>query len=62
MKWPELGQVGTIEEAKTMFRLANTQYKRALERFVLDGFVTENVTIKQGMSQMYRALAKIEQD
>ena len=62
MKWPEITQCSSIDDAKTLFRLANTQFKRALERFVLDGFVTEHVTIKQGMSQLYRALTKLETD
>ena len=33
----------SIEDAKTLFRLANTQFKRSLEYFVLDGYVTEHV-------------------
>lgn len=33
----------SIEDAKTLFRLANTQFKRALDYFVLDGHVTEHV-------------------
>jgi KIF-1 binding protein C terminal len=32
-----------IEDAKSLFRLANTQFKRALDYFVLDGYVTEHV-------------------
>jgi KIF-1 binding protein C terminal len=32
-----------IEDAKTLFRLGNTQFKRALEYFKLDGHVTEHV-------------------
>ena len=62
MKWPEIAQCKTIDDAKTLFRLANTQYKRALERFVLDGFVSEHVVIKQGISQLYRSLTRIETD
>lgn len=50
MKWPEIQQCKTIDDAKTLFRLANTQFKRALNRFILDGFVSEHVTIKQGIS------------
>ena len=36
----------SIEDAKTLFRLANTQFKRSLEYFVLDGYVTEHVQMK----------------
>ena len=42
MNWPVINQVKTIDDAKTLFRLANTQFKRAMEFYVLDGFVTEN--------------------
>ena len=48
MKWPEIPLVKNIDDAKNLFRLANTQYRRALEYFVLDGFVTDHVNIKQG--------------
>ena len=48
MKWPEIHQCMNLDDAKTLFRLANTQFKRALEYYVLDGFVTENVLINQG--------------
>ena len=46
MNWPIITQMANLDDAKTLFRLANTQYKRALEFYVLDGFVTENVLIK----------------
>ena len=36
----------SIEDAKTLFRLANTQFKRSLDYFVLDGYVTEHVQMK----------------
>ena len=60
MKWPTIASMKNLDEAKTLFRLANTQYKRALEFYILDGFVTENVLIKQGMSQLYRHLIQLE--
>jgi hypothetical protein len=50
MNWPIITNVATLDDAKTLFRLANTQYKRALEFYILDGYVTEHVLIKQGMS------------
>lgn len=51
-----------MNDAKTLFRLANTQFKKALEYYVLDGFVTEHVQIKQGISMCYKMLIKIEPD
>lgn len=46
MKWPTITNVKSYDDGKTLFRLANTQFKRALEFYVLDGYVTENVLIK----------------
>lgn len=60
MNWPIISNVKSIDDAKTLFRLANTQFKRALEVYVLDGFVTENVVMKQSMSQLYRHLIQLE--
>lgn len=60
MNWPQIKPIENLEDAKSLFRLANTQFKRALSYFVLDGFVTENVTINQAISQCYRHLTKLE--
>ena len=46
MKWPEIPNVTSADDAKTLFKLANTQYKKSMEYYVLDGYVTEHVTIK----------------
>ena len=43
-----------IDDAKSLFRLANTQFKRALDYFVLDGYVTEHVQMKQDLSKLYK--------
>jgi hypothetical protein len=45
MVWPEIKTMKGMSDAKTLFRLSNTQYKKALEYYVLDGYVTENVQI-----------------
>lgn len=45
-----------------IFRLSNTQYKKALGYFVLDGYVTENVEMSQEMSEMMKNLYLIEPD
>ena len=62
MNWPEIKQTKDLSDAKTLFRLANTQFKKALEYYQLDGFVTEHVQIKQGISMCYKLLIKIEPD
>jgi hypothetical protein len=37
--------MNNIEEAKQAFRIGNTLYKKALDKFILDGYVTEHITI-----------------
>ncbi|EGR30687.1 kif1 binding protein, putative [Ichthyophthirius multifiliis] len=49
-----------VEDAKSIFRQANTQYKRALEHFVLNGFVTEHVQIVQDQSKLYKNIIQLE--
>lgn len=43
MQWPEIKNMEGMDDAKTLFRLANTQFKKALEFYILDGYVTEHV-------------------
>lgn len=62
MNWPEIKQMNSLDDGKTLFRLANTQFKKALDYYVLDGFVTEHVQIKQGISMCYKLLVKLEPD
>ena len=50
------------DEILKVFRLANTQYKKALGFFVLDGYVTEYVEMQQEISQMIKSLAVLETD
>lgn len=45
MQWPEIKNMEGMDDAKTLFRLANTQFKKALEFYILDGYVTEHVQI-----------------
>lgn len=42
-----------LEQAKSSFRMGNTLYKKALEKFILDGYVTEHITIQREVSNMY---------
>ena len=49
-----------VEDAKLLVRLANTQFKRALEYFKLDGHVTEHIQIKQDVSKLYKQLSQLE--
>jgi KIF-binding protein len=49
-----------IEACKSLFRQANTQFKKALEVFVLDGYVTEHIEVLFSQSRLYRSLALLE--
>ena len=62
IKFPEIKDVIDIEEAKKIFRLGNTQLKKALKVFVLDGFVTDHIKITQNISQLYKYLIFFEND
>jgi hypothetical protein len=43
-----------------LFRQANTQFKKALDVFVLDGYVTEHIEILFSQSRLYKSLAVLE--
>ena len=40
--------------------MANTQLKKALEIYLLDGFVTEHIEILHAQSRLYWNLSKID--
>ncbi len=60
IKFPKITDVNDIEQAKLLFRLANTQFKKAMDYFVLDGYVTEHVQLRQDVSKLYKQLAFME--
>ena len=62
MKFPEIKDVCDLEEAKSIFRLGNTQLKKALKVFIMDGFVTDHIKISQTISQLYKYLIFFEND
>ena len=62
VKFPEIKDVTTLEEAKSVFRLGNTQLKKALKIFVMDGFVTDHIKISQTISSLYKYLIFFETD
>jgi hypothetical protein len=57
--FPQVKLATNLEECKSLFRKANTQYKKALEVFPLDGYVTEHIDILFLISKLYHSLAKI---
>ena len=62
IKFPEIKDIENLEEAKSLFRKGNTQLKRALNIFIMDGYVTEHIKISQTISQLYKYLIFFETD
>ncbi|CAD8056516.1 unnamed protein product [Paramecium sonneborni] len=52
----------TFDEIKSLFRQANTLYKKAMSIFVLDGFVTEHIQMLSEISIMYKVIMSLETD
>lgn len=49
-----------LEECKSLFRKAKTQYDHALKTFVLDGYVTDHIDILFACSKLYHNLCKLD--
>lgn len=62
VKFVDLEVPKDYEGVAKIFRLANTQYKKALGFFVLDGYVTENIEMSQEMSEMLKHMGLLETD
>ena len=60
--WPQIKDVVNIEQAKSLFRLANTQFKKALTYYKIETHVAENIQICQNISQLYKLLISFEVD
>lgn len=52
----------TFEEARELFKKCLKAYNEALSFYVLDGFVTEHITVLQEISLLYRMIALFEPD
>jgi hypothetical protein len=58
--FPKVKIADNLEECKSLFRKANTQLKKAISVFVLDGYVTEHIEILFKISKLYFNLCKID--
>lgn len=58
--FPKVELPANLDAAKSLFRQANTQFKKALEVFVLDGYVTEHIEVLFSQSKLYKCLASLE--
>ena len=62
IEFPKIKDIQNLEDAKSIFRKGNTQLKRALKVFVMDGYVTDHIKITQTISQLYKYLILFESD
>lgn len=60
--WPQIKDVVNIEQAKSLFRLANTQFKKALNFYNIKDYIFEHIQICQNISQLYKNLISFEFD
>ena len=60
--WPQIKDVINIEQAKSLFRLANTQFKKALNFYNIKEYPFEHIQICQNISQLYKYLISFEFD
>ena len=61
IKWPKIEDVRDIEQAKMIFRLSNTQFKKALEYFEnIEKYPSENIQVNRDLSNLYKYLTFFE--
>jgi KIF-binding protein len=54
--------ITTFDEARKIFIEANREFQESLKYYVLDGFVTDHVSVLQDMSLLYKVLSFFEDD
>lgn len=52
--WGEAALAKTFEQARDLFNAGMTHYKKALEYYELDGWVTEHCNTQMEISNLYR--------
>ncbi|CAG9330047.1 unnamed protein product [Blepharisma stoltei] len=62
VQFPRISPAGNLEEAKELFKLANTSLKQALEYFIIDGYVTEHIEMKRNISSLYKYLCYFDEN
>ena len=62
LKWPKIEHLKDYQDAVHIFKLGNTQVQKALAYFVIDGYVTEHVKLRQIQSKLYKQLLRLEQN
>lgn len=59
---PALLSIDDFETARAVFKESLTRLKKALEFYILDGYVTEHIDILEDQSSLYRELSFFETD
>ena len=57
---PEIDEIRNFESALAVFRRARAEFVKALEFYVLDGYVTDHITLQQEISKLYHNIAAFE--
>jgi hypothetical protein len=60
LEWPVISIPTEIEAAKDLFRTGNGHLQKAMESFVIDGYVTEHLELKRDLSELLRLLVYFE--
>ena len=60
VEFPSTTISNEMSVCKSLFKKANTQFKRSMKTFVLDGFVTEHVNMLLDINKLYKFLGRIE--
>eukprot|EP00826_Nyctotherus_ovalis_P046560 TRINITY_DN5275_c0_g7_i1.p1 TRINITY_DN5275_c0_g7~~TRINITY_DN5275_c0_g7_i1.p1 ORF type:complete len:567 (-),score=125.81 TRINITY_DN5275_c0_g7_i1:40-1740(-) len=60
--WPVIEEIKNLEKAKEFFRLANTQYKKALRFFAQESNLEQQIELHRGIAELYKTLASLEPD
>ena len=60
--WPQIKDVVNLEQAKSLFRLSNTQFKKALTYYNIQYYPNQHIQIYQNISHLYKLLISFETD
>eukprot|EP00743_Colponemidia_sp_Colp-15_P005870 GILK01006309.1.p1 GENE.GILK01006309.1~~GILK01006309.1.p1 ORF type:complete len:568 (+),score=84.43 GILK01006309.1:43-1704(+) len=60
--WTEVTFANAFEQARELFKKGNSWFQKAVKYFILEGFVTEHISILQDQSLLYKYLIYFELD
>ena len=59
---PEIKDIQTFEQARILFLRCRAEFSKALEFYILDGHVTDHITIQQEISKLFHHIAAFEKE